>query len=61
VKPDAKGRYVARKHNVYPCTVYITQPKLPASMTKSYGFKWPLGRSRMQPDEGRDCPFHEAR
>ena len=61
VKADAKGRYIARKHQVYPCDVDVQQPKLPACMTKAYGFKWPLNRSYMQADEGADCPLYESR
>lgn len=61
VEPDTKGRFIARRHRVYPCLVEVDQPTLPASMTKSYGFKWPLPRSYMEPDDGIDCQMHQTR
>jgi hypothetical protein len=61
VPPNAAGKIVARKHSVYPCTAAVEQPMLPACMTKVYGFRWPISRSHMGPDEGQECYFYKAR
>ncbi len=61
VQPDKSGRFIARKHKVYPCTVVVEQPKLPACMTKTYDYRWPLRRNHMQPDDGEGCPFYQQR
>jgi hypothetical protein len=61
VNPDAKGRIVVRARNAYECLVVVPQPALPESMTRAYGYRWPLAKSYMTGDSGRECPTWEQR
>ncbi len=60
--PDASGRIVVRKGAVWPCKApEPEQPRIPSSMLKAYGWKWPPPRSYMQGSEGTDCPTYACR
>jgi hypothetical protein len=61
VAPDAAGRIVVRRGNVYACTVPAPQPLLPACITDSYAFRWPPIRKHMRGDDGEGCPSWEPR
>lgn len=62
VTPDARGRIVVRKHSVWPCKAPEPEPpRVPSSMMKAYGWKWPPPRSYMQGSEGTDCPTYVYR
>jgi len=63
VPPDARGRIVVRAGRAYECVVQVPRPVLPDSMTRSmvYGFPWPIQRSYMTGDRGRECPTWEQR
>lgn len=63
VEPNKAGRIVARKGSGYRCLAPDAPlPVLPDSITKGYGFCWPLrSRRYMLPDEGTECPVWEAR
>ncbi len=58
VAPDQAGRIIPRKHKAYLCAEAesIALPRLPDSVTKSYGFKWPPSSRWMSPEDGEDCP-----
>ena len=61
VAPDAAGRTVVRRGNVYSCTVPIPQPPLPACVTGAFTFKWPPNRRFMTRDDGKGCPLWAPR
>ena len=61
VHPDARGRIVVRAKNAYECRAIVPMPMLPDSVTRSYGFKWPMPRSYMTGDSGTLCPTWELR
>ena len=56
VRPDAAGRRVLRKDHMFPCTVPVPEPDVPACM--KYG-DWPPRRSHMGRDDGADCKFYD--
>ena len=57
VPPNAAGRIVVHRANVYPCTVPIPRPPLPACVTDCYAFNWPPPfRRPMNGDDGEGCP-----
>jgi hypothetical protein len=58
VAPDKSGRIVPRKNKVYRCSAAENppMPRLPASVTGEYGFRWPPSSRWMGADDGVDCP-----
>lgn len=57
VPPDKAGRLTMRKDHRYPCRAPDPpQPDIPASMSKSYGFRWPPHRQLIGKEECADCP-----
>lgn len=65
IAPNAAGKRIARKGNVYRCLSPVprTAHLLPASVTEVYGYREPTERDRrsMQPDDGANCPLYEPR
>lgn len=61
VHPDARGRIVVRADRSYECIVTIPMQLLPDSVTKAYGFRWPMARTYMSGESGTLCPTWEAR
>lgn len=61
VKPDAAGRIVVRKLNVYDCKAPLPDmPALPTSVLGA-GFRWPPSRRWMSGDDGTDCRAWQKR
>ena len=62
VQPDSRGRIVVRRNAVWPCKApEPEQPRIPSSMTKAHGWRWPPSRSYMQGSDGADCPTYAHR
>lgn len=45
VEPNKAGKRVVRKDRVYQCGVPIERPRLPTSVLKAYGFRWPPSKT----------------
>lgn len=52
---------VARKNYAYKCNWLGEVPDLPASVTKSYDFKWPPPRRFITKDDCAACPCFAAK
>jgi hypothetical protein len=52
------GRRVPLTGRVYPCEAPVEIPTLPASVTKSYAWRWPVEKQMMSPEDGVGCPSH---
>lgn len=62
VQPDARGRIVVRKGWLWPCKAPEPElPRLPSSILKAYGWKWPPQRSYMRGCDGTDCAAYAYR
>ena len=62
VTPSKTGRIIIRAGSVWPCVAPDPEePKIPASMLKSYRWSWPPRRSYMQRDEGKGCATYEPK
>ncbi len=62
ITPDARGRVVMRAHAVWRCKWPEPElPRLPASVTRAYGFSWPPTRAWVGRDECAGCPCWQAR
>jgi hypothetical protein len=60
VWPNAAGKKIARRGNVYPCMFEPAMPVLPASITQRGGFRWPPDKGYVAPDDGAECPTFES-
>jgi hypothetical protein len=64
VAPDSRGRVIPRTNKGYLCLYEIPDLRklgLPASVTGSYGFRWPPIQTFMAPEDGEGCPQHASR
>lgn len=61
VRPDAAGRFIARRGYAYLCTVPVMQPVVPESMLKYHSWKWPPNRIYMERGDGEGCKLFERR
>ena len=62
VVPLKDGRIVVRRNDRWPCKAPEPEvPRLPASMTNAYGWRWPPHRNFVGGEDGEGCPCHEPR
>lgn len=65
VPPNAAGKKVPRKGNVYRCLSPVPRTAwlMPTSVTKTYSYREPDEKSKtmMEPDDGDGCPLYEPR
>ncbi len=64
VVPNAKGQIRPRKGERYLCIAPIPNIKdlyLPSSITEAYDFRWPPARTRVDPEDGENCPMWTLR
>jgi len=64
VPPNKAGKIMPRHDRAYPCRGPIpdlASLKLPDSVTRAYGFRWPLARGYSEPDDGENCPTYSPR
>ena len=61
VPKNKQGRRVIHPGSAYKCEAPAEPlPILPHSVTKGFGFHWPLGRAYMTGEDGINCPLHEG-
>jgi len=59
VPADKLDRRIPRKDGAYRCLVPVECPTFPCSITKSYGFTWPMTKCFVTIQIYNECPMKE--
>lgn len=64
VPPRSDGKRIPTKHKAYICAAPVPTLEdslFPDAITRYHAFSWPPHRTRMEVDDGANCPAYEAR